>query len=192
MENMNNKIDNIETEEKNINENKKTNEFETANYKNQLNKFVDEMIAQELDKEVEEITNLYNNKIGIIKNEMYKDHQERLKLIPKYCDYIEYMLNILRFLPRIEKFNIGNDFKSSMYDTLENIVYLDKIEDKNKLFYLNKIDAALNYQRILLRIMVKHNWISVEKFNIVMLQKLSEVGKITGGLVKYYAKNHKK
>ena len=98
----------------------------------------------------------------------------------------------MQVLPRTEKFNIGNEFKKIMYETFENIMFLDKIENKSKLYYLNKIDAGLNIQRVYLRIMAKQKWISLEKFNIVMLERLSEVGKITGGLIKYYAKNSKK
>ena len=33
------------------------------------------------------------------------ESNEMLKLIPKYTDYMEYMLELLRLLPRIEKFN---------------------------------------------------------------------------------------
>lgn len=79
-----------------------------------------------------------------------------------------------------------------MYDTFENIMYLDKIESKSRLYYLNKIDAGINIQRVYLRIMAKYKWISLEKFNIVMINILGEIGKIVGGLVKYYAKNNKK
>ena len=44
-----------------------------------------------------------------------------LLLIPKYENYISYMLNVILKIPRVEKFNIGNEFKNSMYQTLENI-----------------------------------------------------------------------
>lgn len=44
-----------------------------------------------------------------------------------------------------------------MYDTFRNIIYIEKVESKNRLYYLNKIDADLNVQRALLRIMKKIN-----------------------------------
>ena len=67
-----------------------------------------------------------------------------LQLIPKSENYIQYMLEILFKIPRTEKFNIGNEFKKSMYEMLENILILNKTQ--NKIQYLN-------FQRILLKIL---------------------------------------
>ena len=50
--------------------------------------------------------------------------EKELQLIPKYEKYVEYILNLLLKLPRREKFSIGNEYKSSMYQTLENILYI--------------------------------------------------------------------
>ena len=54
---------------------------------------------------------------------------------------------------------------------------------------LNKIDCMLNTQRIYLRIMYKNKWIDEHKFNVAM-EQIYEIGKIIGGLIKYYAKNN--
>ncbi len=116
-----------------------------------------------------------------------------LKLIPKFEIYMEYMLKIVLIqLPRTEKFSLGNEYKTLMYDTLKNILYVDKIEMSKKLPYLNKIDANLNTQRILLRIMKKMHWIDEKRFDYVMNTLIREVGMILGGLIKYYAKNYQK
>lgn len=115
---------------------------------------------------------------------------KKLLLIPKIEEYIEYMLNLLIKLPRIEKFNIGNEYKKSMYEMLENVMYLNKIrENKECLILANKIDAGLNCQRIYLRIMKKNHWVDERKFGIA-IDKIYEMGKIVGGLTKYYAKNN--
>ncbi|MGN1326605.1 MAG: four helix bundle protein [Clostridia bacterium] len=122
---------------------------------------------------------------------------KQLILIPKIEDYIEYVLsNIIYKLPRIEKFSIGNEYKKSMYETLEYTLYISKINEKiNKnilsicLNYINLIDAKLSCQRIYLRIMKKEKWIDTKKFDVAM-SKIYEIGKIVGGLVKYYAKNY--
>lgn len=118
-----------------------------------------------------------------------KINSEQLKLIPKLQEYIQYMLEIILKLPRIEKFNIGNEYKNSMYQTLEYTLYISKIQEKERLNYLNKIDAKLNCQRIYLRIMYKNRWVDEKKFQIA-ISKVSEIGKIVGGLIKYYAKNY--
>ncbi len=117
--------------------------------------------------------------------------EKELQLIPKYEKYVEYILNMLLKIPRTEKFSIGNEFKSSMYQTIENILYIQKIENSRKLYYLNSIDAKINCQRIYLRIMKNNRWIDEKKFNIA-IELLLEIGKILGGLIKYYAKNTKK
>ena len=112
-------------------------------------------------------------------------------LIPKYENYIYYMLNVILKLPRVEKFNIGNEFKNSMYQTLENILFIEKIKKEKRLYYLNIIDTKINYQRIMLRIMKENKWIDENKYKVAF-NLLYEIGKILGGLIKFYAKNIKK
>lgn len=114
-----------------------------------------------------------------------------LKLIPIYEQYMEYIIQLLIKLPRTEKFSIGTDFKQVMYSCLEDIMYINKLNKEKRLDCLNKIDAKLNTQRIMLRVMKKFAWIDIKKFNIAM-EKIYEIGKILGGLIKYYAKNNKK
>lgn len=117
--------------------------------------------------------------------------KDELILIPKYEKYMEYMLQVIFKLPRTEKFNIGNEFKNVMYKMLENILYLNKIEISKRLYYLNLIDAELNTQRTMIRIMFKSRWIDEKKYKVSM-ELLYEIGKIVGGLIKFYAKNNKK
>ena len=117
--------------------------------------------------------------------------KKELTLIPKSEKYIQYMLEIIMKLPRTEKFSIGNEYEQSMYKMLENILMLSKVIDSEKINYINMIDAQLNVQRILLRIMYKNKWIDEKKFNYV-IELIYELGKIIGGLLKYYGKNNKK
>lgn len=118
--------------------------------------------------------------------------QNKLTLIPKSEKYIEYMLQVILKLPRTEKFSIGNEYKTSMYKMLQDILAISKIgKNENIMYYLNKIDSQLNTQRIYLRIMKKQKWIDIKKFNVAIAQ-IYEIGKILGGLIKYYAKDFKK
>ena len=118
---------------------------------------------------------------------------KQLILIPKTEDYIEYILNVIVKLPRIEKFNIGNEYKVSLYRMMFNTLYINKINRKKQITegmeILNKIDTELNCQRIYLRIMKKQKWIDIKKFDVAMA-KIYEIGKIIGGLLKLYAKNN--
>ena len=142
---------------------------------------------------MENSKNIEENNINANKenkaNKESKDNKEELKLIPKIQEYIEYMLQVILKLPRIEKFNIGNEYKSSMYQMLESTLYISKIEEGQRLNYLNKIDVYLNCQRIYLRIMYKNKWIDQKKFEVA-ISKIAEIGRIVGGLIKYYAKNY--
>lgn len=90
------------------------------------------------------------------------NQKEELKLIPCTERYIQYVLEVLQ-----------------------------KIHLSKWLYYLNKIDAELNIQRSFLRIMYKNRWIDCKKFNVA-IGLISEIGKIIGGLIKYYAKNNTK
>ncbi len=72
---------------------------------------------------------------------------------------------------------------------IENILMMNKVEKGKRTYYLNKIDVYLNCQRIYLRIMYKNKWIDQKKFEVA-ISKIAEIGRIVGGLIKYYAKNY--
>ena len=124
-----------------------------------------------------------------------QEQENKLALIPKSEKYIEYMLDVIIRLPRTEKFSIGTEYKQSMYKMLNGVMILNKTKnldgEKEIISTLNEIDAELNTQRIYLRIMKKYRWIDEKKFKVSM-ELIYEIGKILGGLIKYYAKNNKK
>ena len=93
---------------------------------------------------------------------------DSLQLIPKAQDYIEYMLEIIIKLPRTEKFNIGNEYKQSLYETMKYILIFIKEEKNQKLKRLIQIDTELNLQRIYLRIMNKYHWIDSKKYRNII------------------------
>ena len=117
-----------------------------------------------------------------------KNKENELTLIPKTERYLEYILTVIFKIPKVEKYSIGTEYKISLYKMLEDIMYLNKV-DTARLQLLNKIDAQLSVQRIFLRIMFKNSWIDKKKFDYAM-SLIYEIGKILGGLTKYYGKNH--
>ena len=123
------------------------------------------------------------------KNEI--NNKEELTLLVKAENYLQYILDLILKLPRTEKFSIGTEYKSSIYEMLQTITFLHKIELSTRIYYLNKVDALLLTQRIYLRIMKNNYWINEQKFLIAM-EKVGEMGKIVGGLQKYYGKNNSK
>ena len=116
--------------------------------------------------------------------------EKELSLIPKAQNYIEYVIEMIIKLPRTEKFNIGEMYKQSTYTMLGDILHITKIEKDKIMIVLNNIDCELNTQRCFLRIMYKYRWIDQKKFNVAM-EKIGEMGRILGGLIKYYGKNNK-
>ena len=119
---------------------------------------------------------------------------KQLILIPKIEDYIEYMINVILKLPRTEKFNIGNEYKLSLYKMMYAVLYINKINRKKQVLegieLLNKIwSLSMNKPENVLIVMRKQKWIDIKKFDVSM-SKIYEIGKIIGGLIKNYAKNN--
>ena len=74
---------------------------------------------------------------------------------------------------------------------IENIMLLSKVRAEEKINYINYIDAELNVQRIFLRIMYKNQWIDEKRFKVAS-DLIYELGKLVGGLLKFYGQNIKK
>ena len=79
---------------------------------------------------------------------MEKSKDNRFVIIVKIEKYIEYMLTILLKLPRTEKFSIGTEVKTSMYEMLKNILLASKIDKSKRLQIYNIVDSNIYYQRI--------------------------------------------
>ena len=109
--------------------------------------------------------------------------KNELVIIPKIEKYIEYMLTILIKLPRTEKFSIGTEIKTSMYEMLKYILLSSKVEKRKRLELFNVVDSHIYYQRICIRIMYNNKWIDMNKYKYSN-ELLSEIGKILGGLIK--------
>ena len=135
-----------------------------------------------------------NNKISTEQRKKYEERQvenKELTIIPKSEKYIQYMLDLILKLARTEKFSIETEYKTSLYELMSNIIYLSKVQTEYRFDYTIKIDCLIQIQRIYLRIMKNNKWIDEKKFK-VSLDLLSEIGKINGGLIKFYGKNYKK
>ena len=109
--------------------------------------------------------------------------KNELVIIPKIEKYIEYMLTILIKLPRTEKFSIGTEIKTSMYEMLKYILLSSKVEKRKRLELFNVVDSHIYYQRIGIRIMYNNKWIDMKKYKYSN-ELLSEIGKILGRLIK--------
>lgn len=120
-----------------------------------------------------------------------KTDEEGLKVWQKYMEFFRYMTIILNKLPRLEKRSMGTDFKRSMYSEIENIMYISKVSKHLRLDYINKADALVAIQREYLRIMYDEKMIDPKKFKIAM-EKIAEIGRMMGGLIRIYGTYNKK
>ena len=104
-----------------------------------------------------------------------------LILIPKTEEYVKYVFQILIKIPRIEKFNIGSEIKTSALQMLEYAHFINK-DRKDAYTYLNKIDALISYNRSMIRILNDEKSISSKNYETA-INKLAELGRIIGGLL---------
>lgn len=105
-----------------------------------------------------------------------------LILIPKTEEYVKYVFQILIKIPRIEKFNIGSEIKTSALQMLEYAHFINK-DRKDAYTYLNKIDALISYNRSMIRILNDEKSISSKNYETA-INKLAELGRIILGLLK--------
>lgn len=87
------------------------------------------------------------------------------------------MLIILLKLPRTEKYSIGTEIKTSMYNMLKNILLANKSNQIKRLPIYNIVDTEIYFQRICIRIMYNNKWIDDKKYKHSN-ELLSEIGKI--------------
>ncbi len=122
-----------------------------------------------------------NNKMASKSSSKQKDI---LYMLPKMEKHIAYVLGVVLKLPRTEKFNIGQEMKLVVYDTLKNILLLSKISVSSRLSVANIIDANICYEKALIRIMYKFRYIDNKKY-MYMMDELIVLGNMLGAYIKY-------
>ena len=150
------------------------------------------------------------NKLALIpKSEKYIEYMldimiklprtEKFSIGTEYKQSMYKMLEEIMLLNKVKNKYKPKDIKKLKIEKLEDheVDIAENIEEQKQynqyrqeiLHILNTIDSRLNTQRIYLRIMKKYRWIDEKKFRVAM-ELIYEIGKILGGLIKYYAKNN--
>ena len=110
--------------------------------------------------------------------------EQNLLIYKKYTDLYYYAYHLLEKYPKNERFALTLDIKNSMNSSLKLILYAQKVfEVKDKLKYLNLLDAELMYQRFMIRISYDKKYISQNNYR-TWSYKISEIGKMLGGWIK--------
>lgn len=113
-----------------------------------------------------------------------KNMEQNLLIYKKYTDLYYYAYNLLEKYPKQERFALSTDIKNSLNSSLKYILYAQKVfETKEKLKYLNMLDAELMYQRFMIRVSYKKRYITLNNYQ-VWSYKVSEIGKMLGGWIK--------
>ena len=110
--------------------------------------------------------------------------EENLLIYKKYTDLYYYVYNLLEKYPKAERFGLTSDIKNSLNSSLKYILYAQKLyEPKEKMKYLNLLDAELVYQRFMIRVSYSKKYISPNNYK-TWSYKVSEIGKMLGGWIK--------
>ena len=118
--------------------------FEDENTQKEYDNFISDLLMLLSEPNVDQV--FIDAKIGE-ESEYDTSATYEPVIIRKIEKYIEYMITILIKLPRTEKFSIGTEIKTSMYEILKNILFATKIEEDKRLQYYNVVDSNIYYQR---------------------------------------------
>lgn len=89
---------------------------------------------------------------------------------------------ILINFPKAEKFCICQEIRQAFYRIIRNTILSNNIK-RDKLYYLKQIDADLKLLLVLFSISREQKYLT-EKKSLYLQEKISELGRITGGLIK--------
>ena len=106
---------------------------------------------------------------------------ETLKILQKIEDFADYAYPALKQFPKAERYNIVADMKRSL-----DIMAHRAIEAEKKYYKkttLQELDVEVAYMRILVKRSFRLGFLPEKKKN-VMLDYLSEIGKMLGGWMK--------
>jgi hypothetical protein len=91
---------------------------------------------------------------------------------------LDWILATIENFPRKARFSVASRLADQSLDTVELII--DAIYTKNRLPVLDKINLALEKQRILFRIAHNRSYITLRQYEYIS-KELNEVGKMVGG-----------
>lgn len=106
---------------------------------------------------------------------------DQLALRQKLQDFADYLFPVVDRFPKSEKFALSTQIKNTVYGLLRLTVRMHKSRDR--LRWLFEIDVELEYLRFLVRHAHSRRFLSSRRLQVVAL-KVSEIGRILGGLIK--------
>ncbi|MDU4596430.1 diversity-generating retroelement protein Avd [Clostridium botulinum] len=89
---------------------------------------------------------------------------------------------VLKKYPKSEKFALCQEIKQAFYRVLRNTMLANNVK-RERNYYLQQVDADLKLLLVLFSISREQKYIT-EKKCLQLQEKVSELGRITGGLMK--------
>lgn len=93
---------------------------------------------------------------------------------------------LLQKFPKAEKFALCQEIKQSFYRLIRNTMLANNVKSK-RVEYLQQVDAELKLLLVLFSISREQKYIT-EKKALQLQERISELGRITGGLMKVQPK----
>lgn len=108
-----------------------------------------------------------------------------LVLYQKLVDLADSLFPVVESFPRSERFALCTQIKNSVFTLLRQTIRLQK--SREKLRNLFELDLELEMLRFLVRYAHRRRYLSVKRYELTA-QRLSEIGKIVGGLFRAFGK----
>lgn len=89
---------------------------------------------------------------------------------------------LLKRYPKAEKFALCQEIKQAFYRVIRNTMLANNVK-KNRIHYLQEVDADLKLLLVLFSISREQKYIT-EKKTLQLQERVAELGRITGGLMK--------
>lgn len=89
---------------------------------------------------------------------------------------------VLKKYPKSEKFALCQEIKQAFYRVIRNTMLANNIK-RDKIYYLQQVDADLKLLLVLFSISREQKYIT-EKKCLQLQERVAELGRITGGLMK--------
>lgn len=107
--------------------------------------------------------------------------EEEFKTLEKLSDMIEYAYPLLAQFPKSEKFTLAADIKHIMLDALRYCVKVGKKKSKKTALY--DLDVEIATLKRFIRLSYNLKFISMHQYK-VWSEKVTEIGKMIGGMIK--------
>lgn len=112
------------------------------------------------------------------------DDLESLMIYKQYVEMIYYTLTIIMKYPKSERFSLAQDTKNITYDGMKCIIYAQKeFNKKERLKYLNKLDADLKLIKVMVRIAHKKKYINSKNYT-AWSKKITNISNLMGGWIR--------